>query len=48
MPVVYIETVGAQEGSDVTLRGWVYDIMIRDSICRLRCLESGIRNGRIE
>lgn len=47
MPVVYVENVGAYEGSDVTLRGWVYNkrssgklqfILLRDGTGVIQCV----------
>jgi len=47
MPVVYVENVGAHEGSEVTLRGWVYNkrssgklqfILLRDGTGVIQCV----------
>ena len=47
MPVVHIENVGAHEGSEVTLRGWVYNkrssgklqfILLRDGTGTIQCV----------
>ncbi len=47
MPVVYIENVGAHEGGEVTLRGWVYNrrssgklqfILLRDGTGIIQCV----------
>jgi asparaginyl-tRNA synthetase len=47
MPVVYVENVGAYEGNEVTLRGWVYNkrssgklqfILLRDGTGIIQCV----------
>ena len=47
MAVVYIENVGAHEGNEVTLRGWVYNkrssgklqfILLRDGTGIIQCV----------
>lgn len=47
MPVVYVENVGAHEGSEITLRGWVYNkrssgklqfILLRDGTGVIQCV----------
>jgi asparaginyl-tRNA synthetase len=47
MPVVYVENVGAHEGNEVTLRGWVYNkrssgklqfLLLRDGTGTMQCV----------